>query len=395
MKSIQLFSTESNDLNLAVFQLKQQLDEFSLLQNTCALVFCGYEFDTEKLVTLLNETFGFPFVGCTGLGIMKNDGYCQTTISMTVMTADDVFFEVGMTSFISDFSELNEIKTLFRRLSCKLPYKEKIIFTYTPWMANIISDSVTELLDSESGGVPVYGGIASDNWSFKDCKVFTNEGSSMNRVALLLITGNIHPIVLTENSSYNSDIAKSRKVTKAQGVTVYELDDKPIADFIRANGINTNKTHVGIDYFATPFLTTKQTYDGDSYDVIRNLYTINHDTASCSFTGIVKEGNDLMMVQVSKDSIRDGVSKLFDKLFGMIEKSDKKYSTIICSSCTSRHTLIASDKQSETDGYVGRIPEGINLQGIYVYGEFCPISGKKTGNLYNDLNNETFTLIAL
>ena len=43
----------------------------------------------------------------------------------------------------------------------------------------------------------------------------------------------------------------------------------------------------------------------------------------------------------------------------------------------------------------GRLPENINVQGVYIYGEFCPAHGKHNDGLYNVLSNETFTILAI
>ena len=50
----------------------------------------------EELVKGLNEAFDFPFFGCTGIGILSTGGYSQSSISLLVLTADDVEFSIGM-----------------------------------------------------------------------------------------------------------------------------------------------------------------------------------------------------------------------------------------------------------------------------------------------------------
>ena len=74
---------------------------------------------------------------------------------------------------------------------------------------------------------------------------------------------------------------------------------------------------------------------------------------------------------------------------------DYRYSSIFCSSCAARYCLLVADKDAEGRAYEGRLPEGVNVQGVYIYGEFCPAHGKHRGGLYNVLSNETFTILAI
>ena len=48
----------------------------------------------EELVKRLSEAFDFPFFGCTGIGILSTEGYSQSSISLLVLTADDVSFSI-------------------------------------------------------------------------------------------------------------------------------------------------------------------------------------------------------------------------------------------------------------------------------------------------------------
>ena len=99
---------------------------------------------------------------------------------------------------------------------------------------------------------------------------------------------------------------------------------------------------------------------------------------------------------VSKEDIEKSVKKAFDKILYKLEKSeDYKYSAIICSSCAARYSMLVADKDTEGRAYEGRIPEGINVQGVYIYGEFCPAHGKHNDGLYNALSNCTFTILAI
>ncbi len=395
MKSLQGFTYEKDDLEEAVEELKEQIDQTQLLKNTAAIIFCGYEVDTEELTELLSEAFDFPFIGCTGLGLLSSEGFSQDSITMTVLTADDCSFEIGMTEDIRTNDQLGFVAEKYNELAQKAGNKGGMIFAYVPWQKDILASDIVMLLDEVSEGVPVFGGIASDSWTFDACRSFTNEKVSDSGVAMMLVHGNIRPVFTIEHST--TGLSHSHKlVTKSEGTKVYTVSNEPATEYLKEAGIFNDKTEVLVDYLATPFISTLfKPEDDDEIDILRALAVINHEEGSCNFLGSVEEGSELNMVLISKKDIEGSVQKAFDDIFETIEKTeDYKYSTIMCSSCGARYSLIVSDKNTEGKAYINRLPEGINVQGFYSYGEYCPAKGKKHGKLYNVLSNESLAIVA-
>lgn len=395
MRSFQAFTTEVDDIDVAVAQLRAQIDPTQFMKNTCGIVFCGFEPDMDALAKALDQAFDFPFFGCTGVGILATGGYAQSSISLLVLTADDVEFSIGMTDEITGPEAISSFSDTYFRLKEGLHEKDKLIFTYVPWLTNVVFDEIVRLLDLVSGQVPVYGGVASDGWSFDSTYVFTNEGASMSRGVMMVLAGNLNPIFTIEHSTtLTTNLHKV--VTKAEGTVVYELDGRPITDFIKEMGLITDKTNVILDYLGTPFLATQKTADGDEIDTLRCLGVIDHEKKACGYIGMIEEGSELNMVLISKEDIERSVKAAFDEILEQIDSTkDYQYSTIFCSSCAARYCLIVADKNAEGRAYEGRLPENVNVQGCYIYGEFCPAHGKKSGALYNALSNETFTILAI
>ena len=395
MRSFQAFTREVDDIDIAVSELKAGIDPSLFMKNTCGIVFCGFEPDMGMLVEALNKAFDFPFFGCTGIGVLSTNGYSQSSISLLVLTADDVEFSIGMTEEINSMNDIHLFADTYHECSRRLSTDEKLIFTYVPWLNDIMFDDIVGTIDRESGHVPVYGGIASDGWTFDSTYVFTNEGATQNRGVMMVLGGNINPIFTIEHSTtLTTNLHKV--VTKAEGTTVYEVDGKPVTDFVSEMGLITDKTSVILDFLGTPFLATQKTDDGDEIDTLRCLGVIDHEKQACGYIGRIDEGSELNMVLISKEDIENSVKAAFDKIFETINKAENyEYSSIFCSSCAARYCLLVADKNAEGRAYEGRLPEKINVQGVYIYGEFCPAKGKYTGGLYNVLSNETFTILAI
>ncbi len=395
MKSLHAFTEEIDDLDEAIEELKSQIDTSQLLKNTCALIHCSSDLDVHELREKLANAFDFPFVGCTAVGMLSSEGFSQDSIVMLVMTADDCTFEIGMTEEILSNEDLKFIDEKYTELTSQNEAKPGMIFAYTPLWHELVNDNVIKILDRMSNGAPIFGGIASDSsWTLVDNYVFDNNNVSQTAVVMILVHGNIKPVFTIEHST--TGLTNSHKiVTKSENNVVYKLNNESILSYLEKIGINNPNKGVLLDYLATPFISTITTDDGDEIDVLRALAEIYHDEESCRFLGSIDEGSELNMVLISKKDIEGSVKKAFDDIFEMIEKEkDYNYSTILCSSCAARYTLIISDKNTEGKAYADRLPDGVNVQGFYSYGEYCPAKGKKHGKLYNILSNETLAIVA-
>ncbi len=395
MKSFQVAVYDVDDIYSAVNELNNQIDLSQLKKNTCGIVYCDYDIDVEILYKELNKYFKFPFIGCTTIGQMDNTGYHENSISVTILTDDEVEFSIGISEEINVQDDFHNLQDTYKKCSSKLHEKEKLIFVLVPWWRTIMYDDVVKYLDEASGNVPVFGGIASDFWGFTSVRIFDNNGAYLNQGALLLISGEIKPIFSIETSTTAATNIK-HIITKAEKNVVYEINEHPAIDFITELGLYTDKDNVIMDYMGTPFLSTKKVGDNEEIQILRAMTMLDHDTGSCRFIGKMDEEAVIEMTMISKDVIEKTLQETFDKLFEKINASyDYEYSTILLSSCAARYCLIVADKNVETRAYTDRLNNKLNVTGLYSYGEFCPAKGSKTENLYNILSNESFTIVAI
>ncbi len=394
MKSLQAFTREIDDIEKAVTELDEQIDRSSLLKNTFAIIFCGYEVNIPELAKALAKTFFFPFIGCSSLGMLSTKGYSQMSISMIVLTADDCDFSLGLTEEISGPGDMEKVEKAYENAADKLPEKEKLILAYSPWQENGTADEIITTFDKCSGGVPIFGGIASDAWSFKEDYVFFGGEVSKNKTAYALISGNIKPVFTIAHSVTRAK-SLNETVTESRGTEVYTVNGVPIADYLAKKGFITNKTDVMFDYLATPFISTRKTEDDDEVDILRCLVSVDQKKKSCRFIGNIEEGSKLNMVLIGKNDIEGSAKKAFGYIIEQInEAEDYEYSTILCSSCIGRYCLIVSDKNAEGRAYMYNLPDNVNVNGFYGCSEYCPVEGKKNGRLYNASNNESLAVVA-
>ena len=142
-----------------------------------------YDADFEELSKMLSETFQFPIIGVSAMALLDHEGYLAYGMELLVMSADDVRFSVGMTDRLDKDNYEEKLEKLYDAMKGDIQEQEKLILAYTGKVVDADGDIYVKTFDKISGGVPVYGGMPSDMYTYKDFKVFY-DGKVVNYAAL-------------------------------------------------------------------------------------------------------------------------------------------------------------------------------------------------------------------
>lgn len=394
MRSYQAFSDEIENLDLAVEQLAAQIETFDMSGSSGGILFCGSEIDTSLLCAKLWDRFKLPFIGTTCLGQFTSNGYREASICLNVFAGEDLCFSGGMSNDLTRENMSEEIKEAYRVLKKNMTKPEVAIILYIPWLPSVVYDDILDALSEASGGIPIFGGICSDEWEFNNCHAMYSQGSFTNRAAMLLVGGNFEPKFVT-SFSINWSMENAVTVTKASGATVYEIDGQPAIDYLKSTGLVFLHDNVFSDCLASPMIFRYTTPDGKKYSVLRNLFMANEEDGSVTFAGRVFEGSKMTMALTSRITINQSIGTPINKLIDEMKKAgDYVHSGVLVSSCTGRYCLTVADKDTECSALQRAVDSNLIIAGGYLNGEFCPVKDENTGKYITLLNNETFTLMA-
>ena len=85
IKSYTAFTSEIDDIELAVSEILAQLDpEKNCLKNTAGIVTCYYEFATNGIIAELYKKCKFPIIGTTSTAISTNRGDGQLKMAVII-----------------------------------------------------------------------------------------------------------------------------------------------------------------------------------------------------------------------------------------------------------------------------------------------------------------------
>ena len=396
MESIVLYTEEIDDLQEAVREIFEQAEGFLLKKNSLAILFTEDETDYPELYSLLAEKWKFPVVGCTAMAmLLGKQGYCGTGISVLLLTADDCEFAAGITDDLNKGNYERLIGDKLEELKAGLSSEIKLVISYGGMVTdeqNVAGDDIVAAIDKASGGVPLFGGLAADGFNFNRFRVFCNGTVKQSGQVMVLVAGNIEPKFVYANSVENR-ASFFYEVTESRSNQVIRLGNGTFMDALKREDMQVSKTDVLGDYILSPFVLTIHQPNGDSVEVARNLSVLNQETGAGCFLGAVPEGSTLSIGIINRSDVQKSVNLSFDKILNEIREHG--YKTLLCTSCCARFLALASNINAEVEAYTGRVPEGVSLAGLYSYGEYCPVRGNKTGELYNMFHNFTFTILAI
>lgn len=398
MRSIVAYTEEIDDLDAAAAELFAQVEDFALARNSMAILFTEEDTDYPALYALLSQRWKFPVMGCTAMAMLTDrEGYCRSGISVLVLTADDCRFSVGITDELNREHYKEQIESLYTELAAQHTSEVKLGLSYYGIAVaeqELSGSNLLAVLNSAGKGLPIYGGAASDNLSFVGYRVFCNGRVVRDGLVLALVSGNVSPRFVRVNSVENA-AGFSYEITRSEGSAVYRLGDGSFVDALKQENMRADQENVMSTYILSPFLVTIDQGNGDRVDVARILSTLDFETGAGTFLGVMPEGASLSIGLINREDVCRTVEKAFVRMIRELERQEGAYTTLLCNSCSARFLALVNDPSVEAAAYLGRLPGGVSLMGLYPYGECCPVQGEKTGKMYNMFHNFTFTILAL
>ena len=393
MKSIDLFTAEIDDLDIAIADLEKQLAGFSLQKNSAGIVFAHPDTDFQELSTKLQQKIPVSLVGCTAMAMLTTKGFQTEGISVHIMTGDDCTFVTGVTEEVNLDNIQEKIQNLYQE---KVNGEEpKVIIAYGNLPMDVPGDTLKNCMDVVSKGVPLYGGLASDNFTRDQCKVFCDDQIIHYGVAILAICGGVQPALQYQFSVANF-LDYEAEITAVQGNKVQKLGDKTLMEAIKDAGMLVLDKELFCEYAGAPFRVKYQNAAGDNIEYMRHLVCVDKKEGSGIFLGSMPQGAKVKIALLSRDDIHNSVAAAVKTAINQVYRTKNyKYHTVLVTSCASRLMNYSKDITNEALEYVSVVAHGMSMSGFYSFGEFCPIEGNKSGKQYNAFHNTTFTILLM
>jgi hypothetical protein len=204
---------------------------------TLAIVFLSVKQDRQAICKILDES-GIAVYGATTNGEFTGEGVSSGEIAMMLLELNPAFFNI----YFEEFSEKNYRHTTQEIAKNVLKQFEHPCFLIAGSNLNTDGEELLHGFEDILGKkANVNGGMAGDDYGFKEQFVFTNNRSSNNGIVAIAFDEDKINMKGRATSGSNA-IGTIRTVTKSDGNHVYTIDDTPVLDMIIKYGGLENVT---------------------------------------------------------------------------------------------------------------------------------------------------------
>lgn len=382
--------TEAIDMREAADEIIGDIrQKITFQNNSVGLLYYDYEMDGDLLSSYLSEEFGIDILGCSTIATLDNEGgYRDMTAMLTVFTADDCEFHVGVTEALDNENAMEKIHETFVQTKERANSKPELVFAFFPCGTEIVFDKHLEDLSAMTDHVPIIGGIPSSK-GLAEKSIVLNGTYYLEMAAILIISGNISPVFSLANViSTVSD--RKDLITRAEGTEIYEVGGRPFIEFIESFGIKAEEAILNEDrifFQQYPLLIeSKKTKYSHEVPFVRILDHVDLEKGSGVAYAGIPQGAWISLALLRREDIVDTVRAGLLELFRKMQEAGGEFTAIVCITCAARHTTLNPYYEEEGNCIKKIVGSRYQLSGFYSFGELCPIAveNKKANNQFHN-----------
>lgn len=238
------------------------------------------------------------------------------------------------------------------------------------------SELVRGMLAELPRGVQVTGGLAGDGDRFEKTLVIANEEPMAGVVSAIGLYGDRLKIGYGSLGGWDP-FGPERKVTRAEGSVLYELDNKPALElYKRYLGEHAD----GLPAAGLLFPLSIRDERGGDFRV-RTILSVDESEQSLTFAGDVPEGVYARLMKANFERLIDGASGAAKNSYETLGGSEPDLAILI--SCVGRKLVLKQRTEEEVEGVQSVLGQSAVLAGFYSYGEICPAAPGADCELHN------------
>ena len=162
------------------------------------------------------------------------------------------------------------------------------------------------------------------------------------------------------------DFGPERRITRAEGNVLYELDGKPALDLYKTY---LGDRAAGLPGTALLFpLAVRPQADGEP--LVRTILGIDEARRAMTFAGDVPEGGIARLMRASPEQLIDSAARAAREAAQALQECDATLAISV--SCVGRRLLLGGRTEEEVETVADVLPAGAVHVGMYSYGEIAP-----------------------
>lgn len=338
----------------------------------------------ERVFALLRAASPAAIVtGCSTAGEITNAGIADDTLVITFIQ----FEKLALSMATAELAGMDDSTAAGRRLGETLRANDPAVRAVLLFGqgVNINGSALIDGMRAALGdSVIVTGGLAGDGTRFKKTWVVTPAGPSSSALVALGLSGEA---LRFNHGSFGGwePFGVLRKVTRARGNILYELDGRPALDIYKSF-LGDYAKDLPASGLLFPFEMVSQI--GSKTGVIRTILGIDEHDGSLTLAGDIDPEGYLQLMHASADRLVNGAESAAMAAKEMAAHPGGGLGLLI--SCVGRK-LVMGDRIDEEIEAVGDVfGKNTMLTGFYSYGEISPYAPGASCRLHNQTMTVTW-----
>jgi len=242
------------------------------------------------------------------------------------------------------------------------------------------TELINELIKRTDKSIPIFGGLAGDEYNFERTIVGLNEDASPGKIVAVGFYGDYIHFSYGSEGGW-ADFGPQREVTHSEKNVLYKIGNRSALDLYKEYlGKYAEELPGSSLYFP---LSMKE--NEDSATVVRTILSIDEEKKSMTFAGNIPEGSLVRLMKGNLDNLIDASSRAALKI---APKPSNNLQLALLVSCVGRRIVLGERVEEELEVVKDIFGEDTVLCGFYSYGEISPT----LKNIACELHNQTMTI---
>ena len=358
-----------------------------------AMVFYGADHDAEAIATTLKQRLsGTPVIGCSTDGELCSDGLSVDSVCLMVLSSKTTTARAAAISELSA-SSFDAGARLARELRTET---SRVLFLLPDGLTGNGSAVIRGAQEVLGPDFVIAGGTAGDRGRFERTTQICNGRAMTDSLPGLMLESD-EPLELGFGVMAGwKPLGIGKKVTRAEGNTVYEIEGKAALDVYNTflGDKASQLPAIGVEY---PFALVDDTglvdeagmRDGESYILLRAPMVVDHESGAVTFAAEIPQGSTIKMTRGKSvevvEASREAAGRAKNRLEGPAD-------VVFFFSCMARKIVLGRRTNEEIRAAQEVFGDDVPMAGFYTYGEIANCGQRRPICRFH---NETATFLAI
>jgi hypothetical protein len=357
--------------------------------NTFVLAFGAprYADDWTPLAQLAAAFPQAQLLGCSTAGEIAGAAVHDASISATVVRFDGTRLRRAVATIATAADSRSAGASLAEQLAAP---DLRAVFVLSDGLCVNGSALVEGMAQRLPPDVAITGALAGDGSAFTRTWLVGREGPQAHLACAIGFYGQRLRVGHGCDGGWH-DFGPERRITRAEGNVLFELDGRPALDLYKTY---LGERAAGLPGTALLFpLAVRRDGADNSGALVRTILGIDEIRRSLTFAGDLPQGGVARLMRANADQLIDSAARAARQAMKGLEVAGgvDGPALVISVSCVGRRLVLGERTDEEVETVAECAPPGAVHLGLYSYGEISPLV---TGGV-SELHNQTMTVTAL